>query len=462
MATFFSAPGVGIGFRPELARDLLSHQEQIDFIEIVAETCFTQHEQLQEAEALRAIWPVVPHGVKLSLGSADGIDEGRAKQLGQLAQRLHSPCITEHAAFTRSGSYDIGHLTQLPRTSLAARTLGRNVARARKFFPDIPLLLENVAWTVRFPEDEMLEGEFYTEVVQYTNCDLLLDLSNLYANALNEGHQPIHVLEQYPLDRVKMVHIAGGVWESQFYFDNHAARVPEGVFKLLAALFQYIKPVPIILERDGSFPAFSELLTELEQAQRMQRPKKGPPLPPPSGRTLPFRGQIETLESEQERRELEGLRIHQNELALWLSTNQELPNDACERHGKHQLELARSVLLRKRVDDALPLLRQLSSIRNDFYDFAFDVIKQTPRPPSKVAIVDAFQLALAAQKEDSWQEMAAIDYHMLRARFVFEIASSYVEPRSFPYVHRLPKKNGKTLWIYKGFGTQALVYLRER
>ena len=127
---------------------------------------------------------MVPHGVKLSLGSADGVDLDRARRLGALARELRAGVISEHVAFTRAGGVDVGHLTQLPLTREAIRVVARNVAKVRRVLPDVPLLLENVAWTVRWPDDEMAEAAFYGEVVAATDCDLLLDVANLYANAV--------------------------------------------------------------------------------------------------------------------------------------------------------------------------------------------------------------------------------------------------------------------------------------
>ena len=226
--------GTGIGFRGELAADLVARRETIDFVEIVAETCFTQRTARREAHAIRELWPVVPHGVKLSLGSAEGIDKDRARRLGVLARELRAELISEHVSFTRAGGVDIGHLTQLPRTREAVATVARNVAVARRLFPDVPLLLENVAWSVLWPDDEMDEAAFYHEVVAATGCDLLLDVGNLYANAINEGHDPLAVLAAYPLERVAMIHVAGGVVEDGFYFDTHAHPIPPAVLALVA------------------------------------------------------------------------------------------------------------------------------------------------------------------------------------------------------------------------------------
>src|SRR5262245_4800756 len=136
----------GIGLRPEIAGDLLGSPGSVDFVEVVAEACFASPAARREAVAVSRVWPVVPHGVKLSLGSAEGIDVDRARRLGALARELRAPAVTEHVAFVRGGGREIGHLTQVPFTREAVRVVAANVARARRALPDVPLLLENAAW----------------------------------------------------------------------------------------------------------------------------------------------------------------------------------------------------------------------------------------------------------------------------------------------------------------------------
>src|SRR5688572_24237208 len=147
--------GVGIGFRPELSAGLLRAPHTVDFLEVVAESLYSRADWLREAIALREVWPVVPHGVKLSLASAEGVDLDRARKLGELARQLRAPMVTEHIALTRAGGREIGHLTAVPFTREAVSVVARNVAATRRFLPDVPFLLENIAWTLRFSDDAM-------------------------------------------------------------------------------------------------------------------------------------------------------------------------------------------------------------------------------------------------------------------------------------------------------------------
>jgi hypothetical protein len=449
--------GIGVGFRPELAADLLNVPSAVDFVEIVAETCFTQARAAREARALAEIWPVVPHGVKLSLGSAEGIDPERARRLGDLARELRAPLVSEHAAFTRGRGREIGHLTPLPRTRSAVRALARNVAVARKYLPDVPLLLENIACSLKWPGEELDEGAFHELVARETGCDLLLDLGNLYANAINDGRKPLDALESYPLDRVRMVHIAGGVSEGGFYFDTHAAPVPGGVFELLAALFERVGPVPVLLERDASFPPFAELKGEIDRARALglninEKHSRAPEL----SRDYP---EAIALNDDPD---AQGLATEQEQLASWL-TNPEPPGpEAAARFEPAALDRSRDVLRRKRVDDAMPLLPRTARHKEAIFPLALAAVVNSPRPPSGAAVADAFRIAEAARLSPRFAADARADQLILRARFAGPNANGQVKPRLGPFIGREPLDDGRVLWAIKSLGTGAQVSVYER
>jgi hypothetical protein len=447
--------GIGVGFRPELAADLLALPSAVDFVEIVAETCFTQARAAREARALAEIWPVVPHGVKLSLGSAEGIDPERARRLGDLARELRAPLVSEHAAFTRGRGREIGHLTPLPRTRSAVRALARNVAAARKYLPDVPLLLENIACSLKWPDEELDEGAFHELVARETGCDLLLDLGNLYANAINDGRPPLAALESYPLDRVRMVHIAGGVSEGGFYFDTHAAPVPDGVFELLAALFERVGPVPVLLERDAGFPPFAELKAEIDRARALglNRAEKHPRAPELS------RDYPEAIAADPD---AQGLAAEQEQLASWLTSPEPPGPEAAARFGPAELDRSRDVLRRKRVDDAMPLLPRTARHKEAIFPLALAAVVNSPRPPSGAAVADAFRIAEAARLNPRFAADARADQLILRARFAGPGPNGQLKPRLGPFIGREPLDGGRVLWAIKSLGKDAQVSIYER
>jgi len=445
--------GVGIGWRPDLATDLLRAPRVVDFVEVVAETCFAQAAARREARALAEIWPVVPHGVKLSLGSAEGIDLDKARRLGGLARELRAPAISEHVALTRAGGREIGHLTPLPFTRDAISVLARNVAAARRVLPDVPFLLENVAWTFRWPEDAIPEADFYAEVVKATGCDLLLDVANLFANARNSGVDPAVALQGYPLDRVAMVHVAGGELDDGFYLDTHAHPVPDAVFGLLGALVERAGALPVVLERDSRFPVFPEVREEIGRIRSVcaARPaalrarSTAPRAPSPAGSPAAAR-----------RHELAG---RQALLAAWLTTEAFSPHEA-PGFDVAALRRTRSVLQHKRVDDALPLLPRTVAQGEAARCAAFAALEGAPRPAHGAGVADALRIAEAAFQDPQLAAAAGRDLLELRSRFVARGCEG-ARPRRGPFLGREALPGGRSVWAMKGFGPEAAVRLFE-
>lgn len=444
--------GVGLGFRPEIGADLLRSPRVVDFVEVVAETCFVQPAARREAQALTELWPVVPHGVKLSLGSAEGIDAERARALGELARELRAPVISEHVAFVRSRDREIGHLTALPSTRAAVDVVCRNVDAARRLLPDVPLLLENVAWSFAWPDPEMHEGDFHAEVARRTGCPLLFDVGNAYANAVNSGADPWAFARRFPLERVGMLHLAGGIREHGFYFDDHAHAVPEPVFELLERVLKSVGNVPILLERDALFPEFGELAAELARCRSAQRG-----LPPIRAAT-----RAPELLSEADAAARAELELAQREAAHALTDVEEPAPKACARFGAEALARSRAILKRKRVDEALPLLPCLSRRKPELEDLARAVVESTPRLPRLCAISDAWRIAERALDVPGLADDARRDCLLFRSRFSRDPASSLLEPRRMPFVGRETLGDGRQVWALKGPGSRSRVRTLER
>lgn len=253
--------GVGIGWRPEI--DLtVERLPEVDFVEVVAENLHA--DELPESLRLlreRGI-PVLPHAVSLSLGGADPVDTARIDHLAAVAQALDAPMVSDHVCFVRAGGLDAGHLMPLPRTREALDVLVANVKLAQSSLP-VPLALENVAALLDWPGAELTEGEFLAELVERTDCLLLVDVANLHANARNVGTDPIAFLEALPLERLAYVHVAGGVEREGLYHDTHAHAVRPEVLDLLGELCARTTPPGVLLERDDDYPPDAELAAEL-------------------------------------------------------------------------------------------------------------------------------------------------------------------------------------------------------
>ncbi|GHF52546.1 DUF692 domain-containing protein [Amycolatopsis bartoniae] len=253
--------GVGLGWRPEL--DLsIERLPGVDFVEVVAENL--RPERLPDSLRLlrqRGL-PVLPHAVSLSLGGAEPVDRGRVEHLAAVAEALDAPLVSDHVCFVRAGGLDSGHLLPMPRTREALDVLVANVRAAQKAL-SVPLALENIAALLEWPDAELGEAQFLGELTERTDCLLLIDVANLYANARNLGSDPVRLLDELPLERLAYVHIAGGVERDGVYHDTHAHPVRPEVLSLLTELAARTDPPGVLLERDDDFPADSELAAEL-------------------------------------------------------------------------------------------------------------------------------------------------------------------------------------------------------
>lgn len=459
--------GVGLGYRRELAHALFARPESVDFVEVVAEAC-RDPAQRREAVALAELWPVIPHGVKLSLGSAEGIDVARARDLGRLARELRAPLVSEHVSFVRAGGREIGHLTELPMTREAVRVVARNVATLRRSLPDVPLLLENVARAFVWPESahEMGEGDFHAEIALATGCELLLDVGNLHANAVNAGLDPFAVLVSYPLERVAMLHVAGGVMEHGFYFDTHAHAVPDAVFALVEEVLEG-RDVPVLLERDAGFEGHAaEIVAEVERLRAMPRgpAERGEREPRRRSREASTSTSTSTTTGTTGAEGWDGDRDGEGEGDSPLAREQAEMAEVLTRGEAGDVSdaivRARGILERKRADDALPLLPELAVRLAPHDALVLGRIADVPRLPAMTAVADAMRIADAARDVPELARFALRDGALLRARFA--TGPDGPRPRALPYVRREELGDGRAVWVLKGFGQGAPVRVIER
>lgn len=265
------ALGSGLGYRPPFRADLFAHRSGVDFLEIIADHYFdAAPEKLKELDLLRAHFPVVAHGLDLSIGSAEGVDAAYLEKLARLIARIEPPWWSEHLCFTRAGGVEIGHLAALPYTREAVDVVARNVERVQKRI-SAPLVLENITTVVRVPGAEMDEPEFLAQVLSRTGCGWLCDVANLYTNAVNQCVDLDATFERWPWDRLVQIHYAGGRWRDGVLIDSHDAATSEAVWTLYDRIVARAPVKGVILERDERLPPFSDLLDEVARARATLR-----------------------------------------------------------------------------------------------------------------------------------------------------------------------------------------------
>jgi uncharacterized protein (UPF0276 family) len=256
----------GIGWRAELGAFILANLDRIDVVEVLAEEHV--HANADERRALRFLGrtvPVMVHATSLGLASREAVDRKRLDEVARVIGWIEPELWSEHLAFVRSGGIEIGHLAAPPRCEETLDGLARNVATATRVIGTAPLL-ENIATLLDPPMSVWTEAEWIRRVVARTGAGLLLDLHNLHANATNFGFSAAGFLRDIPLDAVRVIHLAGGRRiEGDRILDDHLHSVPDAVFELLP---QAVRDATIvILERDGNYPRFEELLAELDRAR---------------------------------------------------------------------------------------------------------------------------------------------------------------------------------------------------
>ncbi|MCB5179609.1 DUF692 domain-containing protein, partial [Streptomyces sp. SMC 277] len=256
--------GVGIGWRPEIA-DVVERLPGLDWVEVVAENVCPGHLPASLLRLRERGVTVVPHGVSLGLGGADRPDPGKLAALAERAVALGAPLVTEHIAFVRTSTpaLEAGHLLPVPKTWDALEVLCENVRIAQDALP-VPLALENIAALLRWPDEELTEAQFLTELVERTGVRLLIDVANLHTNHVNRGEDPLAVLDALPAGALAYVHVAGGIERDGVWHDTHAHPVPPQVLALLSQLRARTDPPGVLLERDDDFPPEQELAGELD------------------------------------------------------------------------------------------------------------------------------------------------------------------------------------------------------
>lgn len=263
--------GAGLGYRAPFRADLFANRGKIDFLEIVADHYFdANRDRLDELDLLANHFTLIPHGLDLSIGSADGIDSRYLDQFAALIERLAPPYWSEHLAFTRAGGVSIGHLACLPQTREAVEAVARNIETVRRRIA-VPLILENITATAVVPGAEMDEPEFVRAVLDKTECGWLCDVTNLFTNAFNQGRDAEAELDRWPWERVVQMHFAGGRISGGVLIDSHDGPTSPEVWRLLERAVARSNVKGIILERDERLPPFGQLLEEVARAREIGR-----------------------------------------------------------------------------------------------------------------------------------------------------------------------------------------------
>lgn len=267
--------GSGLGYRRELANWILAADSRIDVLEVVTEQFLQSGAELQ---ALADRFPVIPHGVGLSIGTVGRLDWEYLRLVKTVSDITAAPYYSEHLAVTRAPGIDIGHLSPVWYTEEVLRTVIVNTHAVQDFLGK-PLVLENISYLFDIPNAAMTQSEFFHRLVEATGCGLLLDLANVHINAENHGFDPVAFLDSMPLYAIVQIHLAGGFWDDGVYIDGHSEPVNEPTWQLLDALLERVPVRVSIVEQDANFPGeLTPLLADVDRARRAISAARSPML----------------------------------------------------------------------------------------------------------------------------------------------------------------------------------------
>lgn len=277
-------PAVGIGWRHPHYAELLQTLPALDFIEVHSENFFASGgAALAVLQRGREHYPVSLHGVGLSLGSAMGIDAWHLDQLSNLVERIDPLRVSDHASFARAPmgnkAVHASDLLPIPMSDEALDVMCANVGRVQDRLRR-PIAVENLSSYVQWQKADMGETAFFNALAQRTGCGLLVDVNNLYVNALNaqlrgDTQDPLEACAQWlnainPL-HVAELHLAGHIHCGDIVIDDHGSRVPEPVWSLYQHALQRFGPVATLIEWDTDVPALGVLLEEAECARAIHQ-----------------------------------------------------------------------------------------------------------------------------------------------------------------------------------------------
>lgn len=268
--------GIGIGFRSVHFEEILSSPKTIDWFEIISENFLTgSPASAYELERILERYPVVMHGVSLSIGSPDPLDFDYLKKLKKLARKTKTPWVSDHLSW---GKLKNAHFHDLLPIPLRKDVLDYIAERARivQDFLEIPFALENLSSYASFKTDEMNEWEFYAGVVEKADIFMMLDVNNIYVSSRNQGFNPEDFYSRIPLDKVLQIHLAGHRDYNAYCLDTHDHPVCDAVWDIYGEVIQKTGPVSTLLEWDDSFISFQDTCNEALKAKTLYEKSKAP------------------------------------------------------------------------------------------------------------------------------------------------------------------------------------------
>lgn len=259
--------GYGLGLRKEHYDAVLAERPNVDWFEIISENYMVDGgKPLDYLTRIRELYPMVMHGVSMSIGSTEPLNFDYLKQLKDLINRVEPAWFSDHLCWTGVDGVNLHDLMPLPYTEEAVQHVADRISQVQDYLGR-QMLIENVSSYVSYSDSQMSEWEFLREVVERADCHILLDINNIYVSAYNHNFDPYTYLTAIPAERVYQFHLAGHTHENNLIIDTHDHPIADPVFELYNAAVKHFGRVSTMIERDDNIPPLPELLAELEQVR---------------------------------------------------------------------------------------------------------------------------------------------------------------------------------------------------
>ncbi len=261
--------GFGLGLRTEHYNAILETKPNIDWFEVLSENyMIAGGKPLHYLDCIRADYPVVMHGVSLSIGSTAPVDENYLRDLRKLADRIQPEWISDHLCWTGVHGQNMHDLLPLPYTEETAKHVAERVEIVQDYLGR-QILLENVSSYASYVDSTMTEWEFIALISEKADCKLLLDVNNIYVSSYNHQFNAKTFIDGIPQNRVQQIHLAGHHNHGDYIIDTHDAPVIDPVWDLYSHALQRFGAISTMIERDDNMPELAELVAELQIARNI-------------------------------------------------------------------------------------------------------------------------------------------------------------------------------------------------
>lgn len=261
--------GHGLGLRSQYYQEILDQRPAVDWFEIISENYLVDGgKALHYLDAIGEHYPLVMHGVSLSIGGPHALDRDYLQRLKQLIDRVKPAWVSDHLCWTRGSAHQLHDLLPLPYHEESLAYLVERVRQVQDIL-ERPLVLENLSSYVQPASSTLSEWDFLAALSAESGCQLLLDVNNVYVSARNQGFEPWDFISALPPNSIRQLHLAGHSDYGDHVIDTHDHPVADPVWQLYRRTLEHLGPVSTLLERDDHLPPLSELLDELQQARQI-------------------------------------------------------------------------------------------------------------------------------------------------------------------------------------------------